>query len=110
MKIVRKIAEEVEKAEKEEIRKKRKKIKKEIREMIDERNRDNKDVKTFKIRINNREIEIPEGFEVLITEEGAVIRKSSAEEVIIILKEIFELMVAIKDEGIPVDPGVVTTI
>lgn len=111
MKFVGKTAKEMEKIEKEEMKKRREKIRKEIKEMIEEKKRDNnKDVKTFKIRINDREIEVPEGFEVLATEEGIIIRKSSTKEAIIILKEIFELLVAFRDEGIPVDTGPVVTI
>ncbi len=65
-----------------------------------------KEVKTYKIRINDMEIEVPEGFEVVVTEKGTVIRESESGRIIEVTKEILKQLKAIREEGLDVGGAV----
>ncbi len=110
MKFVGKIGEEIEKKAREEEEKRREEIKKEIREKLNkEMEKLRKEGKTYKVKINDMEIEVPEGFEVVVTKEGTVIRENTSGKVVMLLEEVLLEVVAIRKEGLEVH-GLVATV
>ncbi len=109
MKFVGKIGEEIEKKAREEEEKRREEIKKEIREKLNkEMEKLRKEGKTYKVKINDMEIEVPEGFEVVVTKEGIILKEDQdrekaliAEEILVKLEEIRKTVV----EGVVVTTG-----
>ncbi len=61
-----------------------------------------REVKTYKIRINDMEIEVPEGFEVVVTEKGTVIRESESGRIVELTEEILKELRKINEEGLEV--------
>lgn len=109
MKIVGKIAEEMEKTKRNEEEKRMEEIRKRIREKLNKKLESfMKQGKTYKVRINDMEIEVPEGFEVVVTSENIILRTNQeeirsmiAEEILIRLEDLRETVV----EGIVVATG-----
>ena len=103
MKFVGKIGEEIEKKVREREEKEREEIKKKIRERLSkEIEKLRKEERTYKVKINDMEIEVPEGFEVVVTEEGTVIRETTNREIAILLEEVLHEVMAIREYGLDV--------
>ncbi len=107
MKFVGKIGEELEKKAREGEEKRREEIKKEIRERLNkEMEKLRKEGRTYRVKINDMEIEVPEGFEVVVTKEGTVIRENTSGKVVMLLEEVLQEIIAMREEGLDVKGAV----
>ena len=107
MKFVGKIGEEMEKVVREETEKNLEEIRKRIREKLN-KNMENleSEGRSYKVMINDMEIEVPEGYEVVVTKENIILRKSE-EQVKSIIAE--EILVRLEDLRKTVVEGIVVT-
>ena len=107
MKFVGKIGEELEKKAREGEEKRREEIRKEIRERLSkEMEKLRKEGRTYKVKINDMEIEVPEGFEVVVTKEGIVLKENQDKEKTLIAEEI---LIKLEDIRKTVVEGIVVT-
>ncbi|MDQ7082666.1 MAG: hypothetical protein Q9N34_06720 [Aquificota bacterium] len=73
-----------------------------------EKKAEEKEVKTYRVVINGMEIEVPEGFEVVVEDGETIIRESATGKIVGIAEEVLKELKAIREEGIEIAGPVVT--
>jgi len=107
MRFVGKMGERLERVVREEEEKRRDETKREIRERIErEMEKLRREGKTYKVKINDMEIEVPEGFEVVVTKEGIVLKESQETKKALMVEEV---LVKLEDIRKTVVEGVIVT-